>query len=94
VATPTFVSALQTEGMRGDLFERDLPFVSMLHSDDAVDLFATIHPGDVLIGTASYRDAKLKMGRRGPMLFQTAELNLCNEAGQVVACVASSIVSF
>ncbi|WP_296675648.1 MaoC family dehydratase N-terminal domain-containing protein [Novosphingobium sp.] len=93
-APPTFISALQSEGMGGDLFERDVPFKSMLHSDDAVELVAAIRPGDVLFATSYYRDAVLKQSRRGPMLFQTAEMLLRDEAGQLVGRVASSLVSF
>lgn len=93
-AAPTFISALQTEGMAGDLWERDLPFVSMLHSDDTVELHRTIRPGDRLVATARYCDAALKQSKRGPMLFQTAEMLLHDAAGELVARVASSLVSF
>lgn len=94
-AAPTFISALQSEGMGdGTLFERDLPFTSMLHSDDTVELLRPIRPGDVLFATARYCDAALKDGRQGPMLFQTAEMVLHDEAGRLVGRVASSLVSF
>lgn len=94
-AAPTFISALQSEGMDGSaLFERDLPFTSMLHSDDTVELLRPIRPGDVLFATARYCEAALKDGRQGPMLFQTAEMVLQDEAGRLVGRVASSLVSF
>ncbi len=93
-APPTFVSSLQTEGMAGDLFEKDLPFASMLHSDDKVELVRPIRPGDVLIASARYCDATLHHGPRGPMLFQTAEMLLHDQDGALVARVASSLVSF
>jgi 3-methylfumaryl-CoA hydratase len=94
-AAPTFISALQSDGMgAGTLFETDLPFTRMLHSDDTVELFRAIVPGDVLVATAHYRDAALKQGRQGPMLFQTAEMMLHDEAGRLVGRVASSLVSF
>jgi 3-methylfumaryl-CoA hydratase len=94
-AAPTFISALQSEGMGdGSLFERELPFASMLHSDDTVELLRPIRPGDVLFATARYCDATLKDGRQGPMLFQTAEMTLHDEAGRLVGRVASSLVSF
>lgn len=94
-AAPTFISALQSEGMDGSaLFERDLPFTSMLHSDDTVELHRAICPGDVLFATARYCDAMLKQRRQGPMLFQTAEMVLHNAAGELVGRVASSLVSF
>lgn len=93
-AAPTFISALQTEGMAGDLWERDLPFVSMLHSDDTVELHTPIRPGDRLIATARYCDAVLKQSKRGPMMFQTAEMKLHDAAGRLVARVASSLVCF
>jgi 3-methylfumaryl-CoA hydratase len=93
-APPTFISSLQTEGMAGNLWERDVPFVSMLHSDDTVELHASIRPGDRLTATARYCDAVLKQGRRGPMLFQTAEMLLHDPSGNLVGRVASSLVSF
>jgi 3-methylfumaryl-CoA hydratase len=93
-AAPTFISSLQTEGMKGDLWERDLPFVSMLHSDDTVELKLPICPGDVLFATARYCGATLKQGRRGPMLFQSAEMTLQDSAGQLVGRVVSSLVGF
>jgi 3-methylfumaryl-CoA hydratase len=93
-APPTFISSLQTEGMAGDLWERDLPFISMLHSDDMVELHAPIRPGDHLTATARYCDAVLKQGNRGPMLFQTAEMLLHDPSGNLVARVASTLVSF
>lgn len=93
-APPTFVSSLQTEGMAGDLFEKDLPFASMLHSDDKVELVRPIRPGDVLVADARYCDATLRHGARGPMLFQTAEMELRDRNGASVARVASSLVSF
>lgn len=93
-AAPTFLSSLQTEGMGSTLFERDLPFASMLHSDDTVDLNRAIRPGDVLIAIARFCDAALKQSRHGPMLFQTAEMRLHDETGGLVGCVTSSLVSF
>jgi 3-methylfumaryl-CoA hydratase len=93
-AAPTFISSLQTDGMKGDLFERDLPFTSMLHSDDRVELYAPIRPGDCLFATSRYCDAVLKQGQRGPMLFQTAEMRLEDSSGQLIGRVASSLVSF
>lgn len=93
-APPTYIAALQTDSMGADLFERDLPFASMLHSDDTVELFRPIRPGDELVATARYCDAVLKDGRNGPMLFQTAEMLLHDGLGQAVGRVASSLVSF
>lgn len=93
-ASPTFISSLQTEGMAGDLFEKYLPFASMLHSDDKVELVRPIRPGDVLVASARYCDATLHHGARGPMLFQTAEMLLHDLDGALVARVASSLVSF
>ena len=94
-AAPTFISALQTEGMgAGQLFEADLPFASMLHSDDTVEVYRPIRPSDVLTATARYCDAVLKDSTRGLMLFQTAEMLLRDGEGRAVGRVASSLVSF
>lgn len=93
-ATPTFISSLQSEGMRGDLWEKDLPFTSMLHSDDKMEMHLPIRPGAQLTATARYCDAQLKYGKRGPMLFQTAEMLLHDQAGRLVGKVSSSLVSF
>lgn len=94
LAPPTFMSALQSEGMGSSLFERDLPFQSMLHSDDSVELHHPIKPGDTLIAISRFCDAVLKDGRHGPMLFQTAQMRLKDSAGRVVGTVSSSLVSF
>ena len=93
-AAPTFISALQSEGMGGNLFERDLPFARMLHSDDAVELHRAICPGDVLTATSRYCDAVLKDSRHGPMLFQTAEMLLHDGKDRLVGRVVSSLVGF
>jgi len=94
-AAPTFISSLQTEGMvASQLFEKDLPFASKLHSDDVVELHRPIRAGDILFATGRYCGAELKNGRNGPMLFQTAEMILRDEAGLPVGRVASTLVSF
>ncbi len=93
-APPTFIASLQDEGMGNGLFAMDLPLAKFLHSDDAVELFQPIRPGDVLLGQARYADAFLRAGRNGPMLFQTAEMLVMDAVGDKVARVETTVVSF
>jgi 3-methylfumaryl-CoA hydratase len=93
-APPTFIAALQGEGMGHGLFDMDLPCAMFLHSNDGVELFRPIRPGDVLTGQSRYVDAFLREGTTGPMLFQTATMQLTDETCASVARVDTSVVSF
>jgi acyl dehydratase len=64
-----------------------------LHSDDIAELGAPILAGDEIRASARYVDAYLREGKRGPMLFQTAEMKLTNQADAHVATVRVSAVS-
>jgi 3-methylfumaryl-CoA hydratase len=93
-APPTFVASLLDEAMGGGLFDMDLPLAMFLHSDDVVELFQPIRPGNILIGQSRYADAFLREGRNGPMLFQTAEMLVTDEGGDRIARVETAVVSF
>jgi acyl dehydratase len=93
VAPPTFVCAF-TAGHFPEIVDQNLPFQRMLHSEDAVKSYRLMRPGDVITAFARYVDAYSKEGTRGPMVFQAADLILKDAAGERVAEVRITTVSF
>jgi len=79
VAAPTYISTFCAEAIAG-LIDLDVGLPMFLH-------------GDEIRASARYVDAYLREGKRGPMLFQTAEMKLTNQADAHVATVRVSAVS-
>jgi acyl dehydratase len=92
IAAPTYVSTF-TDALGPDLFDFDLPLARFLHSDDAVENFSPIRPGDEIATVCRYVDAYARPGRAGPLLFQVVELRL-TRADEPVAKVRVASVSF
>ncbi|MBA3939641.1 MAG: hypothetical protein C0520_00360 [Sphingopyxis sp.] len=92
VAAPTYISTFCAEAIAG-LIDLDVGLPMFLHSDDIAELGAPILAGDEIRASARYVDAYLREGKRGPMLFQTAEMKLTNQADAHVATVRVSAVS-
>jgi len=93
VAAPTYVSTFCADAI-ADLIDLDLGLPMFLHSDDVAELGAPIVAGDEIRATARYVDAFAREGKRGTMLFQTAEMILVNQSDAHVATVRVSAVSF
>src|SRR3990167_5250920 len=92
VAAPTYISTFCAEAIAG-LIDLDVGLPMFLHRDDIAELGAPILAGDEIRASARYVDAYLREGKRGPMLFQTAEMKLTNQADAHVATVRVSAVS-
>ncbi len=93
IAPPTYISTFCAEGLSG-LFELDIPLPVFLHTDDVAELGDPIKGGDTISTAGELVDVFLKDGRRGPMLFQTAQLVLTNQSGRHVATLRVSKASF
>jgi len=93
VAPPTFVCAF-TAGHFPEIVDATLPLATMLHSEDVCECIRPIRPGDVITAQATYADAFWRQGRRGPLVFQLADLVLRDASGQTVAEVRITTVSF
>ena len=85
VAAPTYVAALRSP--LPELPKSDRPFRSHLHTNDEIELYAPIRPGDVLAVSAQLTDVFVKQGRHGPMLFSQVTFTT-TRAGEPVAKVA------
>jgi hypothetical protein len=93
VAAPTYISTFCAEAV-AELITLDPGLPMFLHSDDVAELGDPIIAGDEIRATARYVDAFVREGRRGTMLFQTAEMRLVNQRNAHVATVRVSAVSF
>jgi acyl dehydratase len=93
VAPPTFVSTFIV-GHIPDIFDMSLTFERTLHSDDSARLHRPIRAGDTITALARYVDATCRIAKRGPMVFQSADLILDDSRGQRVADVRIVSVSF
>jgi hypothetical protein len=95
VAPAAFASTFVAGLVPDEVFDlTGTPFDRCLHSDDEVDNRRLIRAGDRLSATAEYTRCHVKQGRRGPMLFQRADLTLTDAAGAIVAIVGVTSVSF
>ena len=86
IAPPAFVSTFVT-GHIPEIFELVDELPRVLHTDDQVQIYAPIRPGDVITAHARFVGATRKEGRQGPMLFQSADLLLAKGERQPVARV-------
>jgi N-terminal half of MaoC dehydratase len=95
IAPPTYASCFITPLLPGEMFELDLPpLTKALHSDDIAENDMPIRPGDVLSTVARYADVFIKQGRRGPILFQAADLTVTNQGGRRVALIRMLSANF
>ncbi len=94
IAPPTYASRFITPLLPGEMFDFDLPLSRALHSDDIAENDLPIRPGDTITTTARYADVFVKQGRRGPMLFQAADLTCLNQHGERVALIRMLSVNF
>ncbi|WP_181779046.1 FAS1-like dehydratase domain-containing protein [Pseudonocardia pini] len=85
VAPPTYVAALRSP--LPVLPQPATPFRSHLHTDDEIELYATLHPGDVVTVVCELTDVFVKEGRHGPMLFEQVTFRATRD-GEPVSTVA------
>jgi len=92
VAPPTFISRLHGHG---PTFPRpEVPLQRVLHTDDVIEHFEPIRPGDQITVVSRFTDVFEKGGKSGPMLFETITRRMTNQKGQLVATVAMTTVRF
>ena len=93
IAPPTYLSTFPPDVL-GPVFERDLPFKRMLHTDDIAKIHQPIRPGHLISASARFADVYVKEGRTGPMLFQAADMTLVEADAGLVAVVRVATVHF
>lgn len=92
IAPPTFVAALKAPGP--DLPRMDIPLKRVLHTDDVIEHFQPIRPGDVITVVAQLTAVFEKNGKSGPMLFETITRRMTNQKGELAATVAMTSVRY
>jgi acyl dehydratase len=94
IAPPCFLSWFLKGIVPDKLFDFDLPLPTVLHSDDVVQLGAPIRPGDVIEAVGALTEVFERRGRKGPMLFQSGDVNLTNQHGAFVGMIRTISVLF
>jgi acyl dehydratase len=93
IAPPAFVSTFVV-GHIPEIFAGVPALGRTLHTDDTARIWRPIRTGDRITSFARYVGAARKDGRRGPMLFQSADLILNDALHQPVAEVLIVSVNF
>jgi acyl dehydratase len=94
IAPPCFLSWFLKGIVPDKVFDFDPALPTVLHSDDVVELGVPIRPGDVITAVGALTDVFERQGRRGPMLFQSADVNLTNQSGAFVGMIRTISVLF
>ncbi len=93
IAPPTFVAYFKYHGIE-PVDGVKVPLSRVLHTDDVVESYVPIRPGDVITTVARFTDVFEKQGKQGPMLFRTTERTLTNQRGEVAGKVRMTTVNY
>lgn len=94
IAPPCFLSWFLKGIVPDKVFDFDLGLPTILHSDDVVELGAPIRPGDVITAVGALTNVFEREGRKGPMLFESADVDLTNQGGAFVGMIRTVSVLF
>ena len=93
IAPPTYPSCLIMTVVTA--IKGEVPELSrVLHTDDIVENFVPMRPGDLITSKARYAEVFQRQGRDGPMLFQAVDVTQTNQHGQKAATVRMITVRY
>ena len=78
------LDALSTDGLSEDPLLPEFPLSRAMAGGSSIDYIRDIYPGDWLTATRTLTNIYEKKGRSGPLIFYEVDMEIINDAGELV----------